>query len=92
MAVSSSEPEKQDEIKELKGMIQQLTTKVSAIEQGSTYKKFEQQPTSWDYKDQQQQSLRETTNPEIHMEVKTVVQDTIREITANMSMAMAIEI
>uniref|UniRef100_A0A8W8M5F4 Uncharacterized protein n=1 Tax=Magallana gigas TaxID=29159 RepID=A0A8W8M5F4_MAGGI len=58
MAVTSSEPEKQDEIKELKGMIQQLTTKVSAIEQGSTYKRFEQQPTSWDHKDQQQQYSR----------------------------------
>uniref|UniRef100_K1QIK5 Novel STAND NTPase 3 domain-containing protein n=1 Tax=Magallana gigas TaxID=29159 RepID=K1QIK5_MAGGI len=69
-----------------------LTTKVSAIEQGSTYKRFEQQPTSWDYKDQQQQSLRETTNPEIHLEVIAVVQDTVREITADMSMAMAIEI
>lgn len=58
MAVTSSEPEKQDEIKELKGMIQQLTTKVSAIEQGSTFKRFEQQPTSWDHKDQQQQYSR----------------------------------
>lgn len=58
MAVTSSETEKQDEIKELKGMIQQLTTKVSAIEQGSTYKRFEQQPTNWDHKGQQQQYRR----------------------------------
>lgn len=39
MAVTSSEAEKGDEIKELKGMIQQLTTKVSAMEQQRTNRK-----------------------------------------------------
>lgn len=58
MGVISSETDKQDEIKDLKGMIQQLTTRVSAIEQGRMYKRFEQQPTNWDHKDQQQQSRR----------------------------------
>lgn len=47
MAATSSETEKQDDIKQLKGMIQQLTTKFSAIDEGYTYKRLEQQPTSF---------------------------------------------